>query len=159
MAEDTKTILFDDETLRTFEELMRERHGAALGLGESLRLEVWAEEGACYATLLLRNADESLYYPMELRIAVGPTAGEKAGADDAAAPQVADRDVAGKLLVDVLDFILGEYLRGDRDVYLTIDWSELRFGEQLVQARGQVRNRKLERMADAILQAAGDPES
>ena len=153
MADDTKTPLFDDEALGLLDELMRERHGAALKLGETLHLEAWAEEGACYTTLLLRNADESLYYPMEARVAVA--AGEAPGAGVAASPQVASRAEAGKLLVDALDYSLGQYLRGDRDVYLTIDWSELRFGEHVIQARGQVLNRKLERMADAILEAAG----
>jgi hypothetical protein len=156
----TQTSLFGDETLQHLDRLLAERYGASLKIGETLGLSAWAEGDACYATLLLRNADESLYYPIEVRVAVDAKAGKGAGKDSAGEkdPVVASQDKAGKLLVDVLDHCLGEYLRGDRDVFLTLDWSELSFGDQQVQARGQVVNRKLERMADELLAKAGEGE-
>ena len=157
----SKTNLFDDETLRHLDELLAKRQGASLKMGETLGLTAWVEGDDCYATLLLRNADESLYYPIEVRVAVDAKAGKGAGAasGEEKEPVVTSQDEAGKLLVDVAEHCLTEYLMGDRDVFLTLDWSELSFGEQHVQARGQVVNRKLERMADALLAEAGEGEA
>ncbi len=159
MAEEKKTSLLDEESLGRIAELLRERHGAKLALGETLSLEVWAEGEAGYATLLLRNEDESLYYPMEARIALAskPEDAEEALATDGpdGARSLATPGEAGTLLVDTLDYYFGQYLAGDRDVYLTIDWGDLRFGDFVVQTRGQVLNRKLERMADELLAQAG----
>ncbi len=164
MSEETKTGLLDEEGLARVADLLKERHGGALKLGETLRLDLWAEDGGAYGTLLLANADESLYYPMETRIALasGPAGQGEIEAEAASkgadgARTLATLDEAGALLVDVLDFYIAEYLKGDREVYLTIDWSDLRFGDFVVQTRGQVHNRKLERMADELLrQAEGD---
>jgi hypothetical protein len=117
--------------------LLKERHRRGLRPGEEFQVRGWVQDEVVYATLTLRNQDESLHYPMEARLDV---------ADSEQLPEDA-LDV----LLDFLDYYVGQYLERDRDVYLTIDWSEVRFGESVLQARGQVLNLKLERMADEIL--------
>jgi hypothetical protein len=133
--------LLDNDAARTALALLKERHRRRLAPDESFRLAARVEAPFVVVTLTLANADESLYYPMEARVLI-----ETPGCDDEAA--------CALLCLDFLDFYVGEYLRGDRDVFLTLDWSGVRFGELEVQARGQVVNLKLERMADEFLAAA-----
>lgn len=136
---------FDADTARNALALLKQRHRRRLKPDEDFRLAAHVEPPWVAVTLTLANADESLYYPMEARVAL-----ETEGLDDETA--------RAELCLDFLDYYVGEYLRGDRDVYLTLDWSAVRFGEYEVQARGQVLNLKLERLADALLAAADAEE-
>ena len=137
--------LFDAETSRTALQLLKQRHRRRLKPDEDFRVAAHVEPPFVVVTLTLANADESFYYPMEARVLA-----ETEGLDDEAA--------CAELCLDFLDYYVGEYLRGERDVYLNLDWSGVRFGEYEVQARGQVLNLKLERLADELLAAAGDDE-
>ncbi len=137
---------FDADTTRTALALLKQRHRRRLKPDEQFRLTAQVEPPFVAVTLTLANADESLVYPMEARIAA-----DTEGLDDETA--------CAELCLDFLDYYVGEYLRGDRDVYLTLDWSAVRFGEVEVQTRGQILNLKLERLADALLAAADAKES
>ena len=132
---------FDAETTRQAVALLTQRHRRRLKPDEGFRITAHVEPPYVGVTLTLANADESMVYPMEARV---PR--ETEGLDDDTA--------CAELCLDFLDYYVGEYLRGGRDVYLTLDWSAVRFGEYEVQARGQVLNLKLERLADALLAEA-----
>jgi len=117
--------------------LLKERHRHGMRPGEEFLARGWLEDEVVSATLTLRNQDESLHYPMEARLDIRDT-------------DLLPED-ALEVLLDFLDYYVGEYLGHERNVYLTIDWSEVRFGDAVLQARGQVLNLKLEREADEIL--------
>lgn len=133
--------LLDTELGRAALELLKKRHQRRLRPDEGFRLAARIEAPFVVVTLTLANTDESFYYPMEARLLI-----ETDGLDSEA-------EVA-MVCLDFLDYYVGEYLKNDRDVYLTLDWSGVQFGDLEVQARGQVLNLKLERLADELLAAA-----
>jgi len=140
--------IFDDSTLAHLHDLLLRRHKRRLRPDERFELRAWVEDPHVRVTLVLANRDDSLHYPMEARL---PLDAEGLDAVEGSAARA-----GAEVCLDFLDYYVGEYLRHDRDVYLTLDWSEMRFGEFLVQARGQELNLRLERMADALLAQADD---
>lgn len=89
-------------------------------------------------TLTLKSDDESFFYPVEGRIAY-----REEGLSQKAA--------TGALL-DVMDSYFQEYLVSEGEVLLPIDWQDYESADgRKLQLRGQVRNLKLEKMADELL--------
>jgi hypothetical protein len=118
-------------------EALHIRHDAYLQEGESFEVSGYVSEREIYITMLLHNQDDSFYYPVECR--VDPKAiGLKA-------PDALD------LVLDFQDYYFGRYFREERDLYLSIDWTEVDFDDKTIQAKGQIINRKLESMADSLL--------
>lgn len=138
--ERTTEALFNEAERASAEALLRERYQLWLKPDERFTLQIDRDGTHVLVTLTLSNRDESLHYPMESRIDPKPW-------------ELSERDAAERLL-DFLDYYVGEYLKGDRDVFLTLLWSEVRFGEIQIETRGQERNLKLERMADEFLAMA-----
>ncbi len=62
-----------------------------------------------------------------------------------------EEDEALDLCLDFLDWYLGEYLAGHRDVLLPLDYQPHRFGDVEVLAKGELRNELLDDAADAWL--------
>lgn len=96
-----------------------------------------------YFTATLSNADQSFFYPVEVRTRL-----------------VARDMVEVRRSLDALVFFACEYwdefLADEGDVFLPIDWASYEVDGTALEARGQIRNLKLERAADAWLeQAAG----
>jgi hypothetical protein len=139
MARTTGDLFREDERARA-EALLSERYQLWLQPDERFTLRIDQDGSHVLVTLTLSNRDESLHYPMEARF-------------DPKGWELSERDAAERLL-DFLDYYVGEYLKGDRDVFLTLLWSEIRFGEIQIEARGQEQNLKLERMADELLAKA-----
>jgi len=139
-------VVLDPETARTALALLKQRHLRRLKPDEDFRLTARVEAPFVAVTLTLANADLSFYYPMEARLPI-----ETDGLDSEAEVAV--------VCLDFLDYYVGEFLKHDRDVYLNLDWTGIRFGDLEVQARGQILNLKLERLADELLAAAEEKES
>ena len=87
--------------------------------------------------IVLHNSDDSFHYRLEARVDLKATPLEPIEARD--------------LALDFLDWYLGEYLDAGRDLFLPLDWEPYSFGEHEVQARGEIRNLKLEAQADDLL--------
>jgi hypothetical protein len=104
---------------------------------ERFELEGYRSEIEVYTCMTLRNQDDSYYYPVECRI-------------DLLHNAIRPHD-AQHLLLDFQDYYFDQYFSNDRDLYLTIDWSDIKFEEFTIQVRGQIFNRKLERIADQLL--------
>lgn len=97
---------------------------------------VEAEQGV-YVTVTLSNKDESYYYPVEARVAIHTE-------------ELSKKDAAF-FLVDYIDTYFEEYLMEEERLLLTIDWSDQEYDAVKFQTRGQIRNLKLEKMADEWL--------
>ncbi|MCB9643062.1 MAG: hypothetical protein H6728_08310 [Myxococcales bacterium] len=122
--------------------LMSQRHQVYLQDGEYFEVSGYRSRGEVYTQVILRNEDESFYYPVECQLEV-----VSSGVNNPMDAQF--------LLLDFQDYYFGRFLSEGRDVFLTIDWSEYQFDEYLLLARGQIFNRKLDRLADEWL--AGGP--
>lgn len=69
---------------------------------------------------------------------------------------VSDPDLSGDILMDFLDAVLGEWFRGGREAYPTLDFSPYEFQGVTVGLRGGLLRPDLEAAADALL--AQEPE-
>ncbi len=119
-----------------------QRKYAAFTGNRKFTLDSEADSQSVSLTLTLKNDDESFFYPVEGRIAW-----REEGLSQKAAAGV---------LIDVMDNYFQEYLVNDGEVFLPIDWQDYESADgQKIQLRGQIRNLKLEKMADDLL--AGQP--
>jgi hypothetical protein len=119
------------------------RHTHFLQSGEYFDIEGYKSQTEVYVKMTLRNEDDSLFYPVEARVD----------------PRTIDHtpDEAESLLLDFVDYYFGRYLREDRDVYVPIDWHPIDFDDVTIDAKGQIYNKKLERMADKLMSEQGEP--
>ena len=113
--------------------------------GRSFAIVAMECEGALYVTTLLSNSDESFYYPVDTRI-------------DYKAEEMSRYD-AFIFLVDYLDLYFEEYLTEDDDLLLTIDWTFHQYDAVDFQMKGQIINKKMEKMADELLGSMPRDES
>lgn len=91
-----------------------------------------------YVTVLLANADQSYYYPVEGRLMHGA--------------EEMEPTEAALFLIDYIDNYFEEYLyEEDEQIYLPIDWTDHEYEATNFQIRGQIVNKKLENMADEWL--------
>ncbi|NOZ87977.1 MAG: hypothetical protein GXP49_17290 [Deltaproteobacteria bacterium] len=109
---------------------------------ETIHLTGSFDDDSVQVELLFKNSDESLYYPMQCRVEMNKEGIEPYQAKD--------------LAIDFLDWYLGEYLESGRKSLLHLDWAEHRFGEYSIFARGEVRNKRLDELADALLEGRID---
>ncbi len=129
--------LIDAEYSSRILELMGQRHGSALR-GERFSVEGRIEGDTLRARVTLASQDRTYVYTMDAAVKVDP----KKNLD-----VVAGLD----LCLDFLDWYLGEFFRGEREVLLPLDWQPHRFGEHEVHARGDLKNEVLDDLADAWL--------
>ncbi len=90
--------------------------------------------------VLLRNTNESFYYPVEGRV-------------DLVGEELANKREAALFLIDFIDLYFTDYFDEDEALYLPIDWSGFEYDAVNFQLRGQILNLHVERMADALLAA------
>ena len=96
-----------------------------------------------YVTVLLANADQSYYYPVESRMMFE-------------AEEMEPREAA-LFLIDYIDTYFEEYLyEEDEQIYLPIDWTDHEYEATNFQVRGQILNQKLDAMADQWLLSNSD---
>ena len=89
-----------------------------------------------WVTVLLKNTAETFYYPVEGRILLDQSLTKKE---------------AALFLLDCIDTYFEEYLMGDEDTLIPIDWTEFEWEDKKFQLKGQVLNKALEQKADALL--------
>lgn len=119
-------------------QLLMQRHAAHLADDEWLEVEGYRSKEEVYTCMILRNEDESLFYPVECRMDLtrNPVAGPIAAQD---------------VLLDFQDQYFEQFFQENRDLYLTIDWSDLEFAQYTIQAKGQILNKKLDDLTDQFL--------
>lgn len=125
--------------------LMTQKYASALN-GRSFSITSNTEGEHAHVTVVLKNADESFFYPVEARVAY---ADEELSLND-----------AGHFLVNYIDHYFDEYLlEAGEELFIPIDWHSRQWDAVDLEIRGQILNMKLERMADALLAAADVGES
>ena len=105
---------------------------------EDIEVEGEYKETEIYISIILKNEDESFYYPVEAVI-----------------HRKENKELSEQKAKDILlDFIASyyfDYFSTDRDTYLPIDWAPYEFMGAKLYAKGQVINKKLEQEADKLL--------
>jgi hypothetical protein len=116
--------------------MFEQKYGAWLGQ-RFFEVESHTEGPVLNATITIRNADKSFFYPIEGRMLY--------------ADQNLNMDEAREFLLDFMDAYVQEYLQGAEETYLTIDWSTYTCEEVELQLRGQILNLKIEELGDQLL--------
>lgn len=124
------------EELSDIEALMGEKYAHYLD-GRSFHVAAEHQGDSVYVTVTLKNDEESFFYPVEARI--------KHEAEDMKPSE------AALFLIDYIDAYFEEYLTENEDLFIPIDWTAHQYLASNFQIRGQVRNLKIERMADDLL--------
>lgn len=137
-SEGVKRQFIGEVEAKRIAQMLMQRHAAFLAEDEWFEVQGYHSDHEVYTCVTLRNADESMVYPVECRIDLesSPISGPVAAQD---------------LLLDFQDYYFGRYLEEDRDLYLTIDWGNVVFDESVLQSKGQILNLKLEHLADQFL--------
>ena len=99
-----------------------------------------SERALSLATILLRNRDESFWYPVEGRM-------------EFRQQNLSHRDSC-LFLIDYIDMYFSEFLQEDERSFIPIDWSPFQFEGVAFQLKGQILNRKAASMADMLLEGA-----
>jgi hypothetical protein len=131
-----------DQATETFERiasLLNAKHGSERGQRQ-FSIEGSSDSSVVAVTVLLKNAVESFYYPVEGKIDLIDFSG--------------DALEAALFLLDYIALYFEEYFREDEGVYLPIDWTPHTCDEYQFFLRGQILNRKMESMADRLLAGA-----
>ena len=138
----TKAFITSEE--RTELALMLSRKYAASLSQRYFEVDLKQDGSGVYAKVTLRDRSGAFYYPVEGRIAHEDHS-------------MSSREAA-LFLVDYIDAYYEEYLR-DGETFLPIDWAEYETEGVVFQLKGQVLNLEAERMANEILEQAGDLQS
>lgn len=121
--------------------MMNKKYRLALGK-RVFKVSASHDDSKVLVKVLLNNEDMSFYYPVEARILYRS---EEIEAYDAAL-----------FLIDYIDTYFEEFLlEEEEDLFLTIDWSDHEYEGLAFQVRGQIKNKKLEQMANELL---GEPD-
>ncbi|MEI6079555.1 MAG: hypothetical protein WCQ53_02825 [bacterium] len=126
------------EEIAQMEAVFNERFFNDLKKDENIFFEGHYEDDVCYLELILKNHDESFYYPVETTISLKDH------------PILAPDD-ARLVLLDFIGAYFEDYFGTDRESLIPIDWAPFKMGDLTIYARGQVLNKKLEKMAEDIL--------
>jgi hypothetical protein len=129
-------------TDREFAELFNRKYSSRIGM-RFFQVETRRETASIYICITLSNESKSFYYPVEGRMYFGDQDMNLASALD--------------ILVQYIDSYFEEYLHGDEDIYLPIDWSVYQSEGKEFQLKGQVRNLKAEQAADQLLGEGFNP--
>ena len=109
---------------------------------EEFHVETGSNKDQIQIKVTLAKADQSMVYPLEAVFLRDPAV--KASTAEVAA-----------IMLDYLDVYWNEYLAGERDVLLPIDWSKHACDGVDFYLRGFIRNQSLESQADALFREHG----
>lgn len=130
-------LVITEQERRSLTDAMNTKYRLARGERE-FQVDVISKDKGVYVTVLLANADQSYYYPVEARIIYEN--------------QELTLHKAALFLVDYIDIYFEEFLlEEDESIYVPIDWADHQYDAIDFQIRGQIRNRKLENLADEWL--------
>lgn len=133
--------VWPDETITQLVALLNKKHQPFLR-DESFRVEAGADKAQVQLRITLARNDGSVAYPIEVIHVREPGVKEPS-------------DALASLMLDYLDVYWFEYLGGDRDVFVPIDWSLHTCEGVDFYLRGFVRNLSLEEQADALFREHG----
>jgi len=135
------TFLKVDE-IAVMEEAFKNRFSNYIRKDEDLEFEGFFTNNSLYLTCILRNIENTFYYPFETSI------------NKTDNPEISEQE-AKNILLDFIEEYFEEYFTSERSVYIQIDWLAYKFKDIKVYARAQVLNKQLEELGDNILKDAG----
>ncbi len=141
MSEVTKPVL-NAEDISKLQNLMETKHKMFLN-DRGFKIEARREDAAIYVTVTLSRADRTFYYPVESRMDF--------------IKEDMTQDEAALFLIDYIDLYFEDYFAEEENTFIPIDWANYFYDATDFQMKGQIRNLKLEEMADQIL-ATHTPE-
>ena len=131
-----KTFLTEEEC-QALAKAMDDKYRIALN-GRNFYITCSLEGDGVKVEVLLKNEEQSFYYPVQGRIM-----------------HEAEEMSAGEgvlFLVDYIDIYFEEFLLEEEEtLYLPIDWKDFEYEAVNFQLKGQIKNQKLEAMADKLL--------
>jgi len=136
-----KDRFFKPEEIAQMEAVFNEKFFSFLKKDENVFFEGYFSEQTCYITVLLKNEDETYYYPFETAIPLNQNPG-------------VTEDGAKKFLLDFIGEYFETFFADERETFVPVDWTLFEVEGANIYARGQVVNKKLEKMGDAILGSA-----
>ena len=122
-------------------EMMDKKYRSHLD-GRRFSIEATREGETVSVRVLLANEDESFYYPVEGRIM--------------AAAEELTVLAGARFLVDYIDMYFEEFLESGEETYVRIDWDDQTYDAVNFQLRGQILNRRLEKIADKLLREGSE---
>ena len=135
--EDTENQLPSLEELEDLAAAMDQKYTIAMK-DRQFKIICKREENFVFVTTLLQSKDESFHYPVETKM-------------DVMAEGQKYRE-AVLFLIDYIDTYFEEFLMEEEEqLYLPIDWKEHQYEAVTFLIRGQIKNLKIEKMADALL--------
>lgn len=137
MSNSNVAKLFQENEAMELAKLMLKKHELFLDQ-RSFDIFAHQEDDFAIVKVVLSNADNSFYYPVEARVDYHK---EGLGLKE-----------AFEFLIDYIDLYFEDYLSDAEELFLPIDWAEFEYDAIKFQMRGQVRNLDLEQMADRILE-------
>lgn len=149
MGKKTKELAdLEPKEVARINEALIAKYGVKLEPGESLSLDIERSSEHAHAQLTLSNADDT--FRLELEAAILES-------DETEGSEVVP-SARHLIAVDFLDAILEEYFSEDRHANFHDDWRVLEFETTNVRFRGGERRPSIEAMADAWLEAGGNPD-
>ena len=134
-----KEKFITQEELNELASAMDEKYRIGLN-GRSFSIEAKVDEPGVYVQTTLENEDKSFVYPVEARLEYKK--------------EEMTQNKAVLFLVDYIDTYFEEYLlEEDEELYLPIDWAKHTYDAVEFEVRGQIKNEKLEDMADELLKS------
>lgn len=142
MPESEKNLT--SEQIKDLERILNIKHGQFLD-DRCFILNLALEKQVAHVTVCLQNESESFVYPVEGKIELN-------------SKEISVKD-AFSLIIDFIGIYFDEYFENDENTFIPIDWTKFDFEGQTLLLKGQVRNKKAERSADALLEKNSDRET
>jgi hypothetical protein len=142
LKEDWTARAIAPEEIAEMESSFKERFQSYIMNEEDISFEGYYTDQALYLTLILKNFDESFYYPVET--VVSKTDNKGIGSAQ-----------ARFTLLDFIGAYFEEFFESNRETFLPIVWSPFTLNEITLSCKGQILNRKLDKLGDELLRAAG----
>lgn len=114
-------------------EQMNKKHHAFLD-DKTFSIKAMLDGDGVYVCVTLTSPDESFVYPVEARL-------------NCKEEEILPRKAA-LLLIDYADLYFEDFFAEGQELYLPIDWSGHEYDAVNFELKGQIKNLKVERMAD-----------
>lgn len=130
--------IFEPIEIAEIEEAFNEEYSEHLKDDESFEAEISFKNDIFYLSIILQNKDKSFYYPIETRVF------HKDNKD-------IDATKTKESTIDFISSYFHEYFVTDKDTFIPIEWAPYKFMDLNIQAKGQIRNKKLDDEAEKLL--------
>ncbi len=129
--------LLSREILNNLENLLEKKHAIFINQ-RSFSISTTTDSDKVKVQVLLQSEDQAFYYPVEARMT--PDLDEMTANESAL------------FLIDYIDLYFEQFFEEGEELFLPIDWAKHNYDAIDFEIRGQIRNKKVEELADKILE-------